>query len=541
MPLILTPAGIAAKSGVDDQGLLGDLLSYYEFERDCYLEGLFLKKILYLITGKKEGKKNRDKWIGRFNYKDVEILIRLFELKLEQKNFPRTEQEKMQKQLTDLSKKLADHNSSIVDEAGRVNNLSPEDVNLLIFRLDVKLLEEQLSVVETKLGNYSRQYNFGVKKASVCFFNDNVFWLCQALYYYLELSLLISPELRPEALKAKKEVSAFMADINKILKKIKISSDTESNELTSVEKQKGAQSQRTTAEKEAEKQAELLAEKLNVLPDIKRIKPLKEIARTGGLGSLKHILPLSRYESEFVNKLARNTVIKIIIRSLRQNAVRQELGSEHEKKLMDLLVEMDESYYYLNELSIDDPETKNKLMDVLIQEDSLFSPHTISKIILSSDEKIRASAVKLISEVLVKKDFGVLVRLLKDPDNRVRANTIEALETVGNPRVTIFLLKYKNDPNNRVRANTLKALWTFGYPRIGNSLNEMLQDPDPLMRSSALWVIGEIGHHQPELQKLMELVKDDESVIVQSSVRKALEKIAMKEEVDEDIQSENVG
>ena len=148
------------KSGVENQGLLDELKRYYEFERDCYFEGLFFKKILYLVTGKKEGKKNRDKWIGCFNYEDVEILIRLFELKLEQKNFPKTELEKMQKQLNDLRGKLSDHNNSVDNEASRVNNLSTEDINLLIFRLDAKLLEEQLSTVETKLENYSRQNNF---------------------------------------------------------------------------------------------------------------------------------------------------------------------------------------------------------------------------------------------------------------------------------------------------------------------------------------------------------------------------------------------
>ena len=207
-----------------------------------------------------------------------------------------------------------------------------------------------------------------------------------------------------------------------------------------------------------EEQAESLNHQLKQLPDEKKIKPLKELAYIGGLDSLRYILPLNRYSSEFMRKIARNTVCKIILRVLREDEEKPALGIQQKKKLLGYLVSLDKKYAHLEALELYDPKTTRQILDILIQEDVKFTVRTLAEIISDSDKKVRATAVKLIAEMLEEKETTLLVKLLNDPDARVRANVIESLETMGNRNVLGILMKYKRDKDNRVRANTLKAL-----------------------------------------------------------------------------------
>ena len=219
-----------------------------------------------------------------------------------------------------------------------------------------------------------------------------------------------------------------------------------------------------------EKRTELLKHQLKHLPDEKKIKPLKELAFIGGLDSLRYILPLNRYSSEFMRKIARNTVIKIILRVLREDEERPVLGIQQKKKLIGYLASLDKKYTQLETLELHSPKTTKQILDILIQEDAKFTVRTLAELISKSDKKVRATAVKLIAEMLEEKETTLLVKLLNDPDYRVRANSIESLETMGNRNVFGLLMKYKRDKNNRVRANTLKTLWSLGYKEIESSL-----------------------------------------------------------------------
>ena len=93
-----------------------------------------------------------------------------------------------------------------------------------------------------------------------------------------------------------------------------------------------------------EKRAQFLTQAIRKMSDEKKIKPLKELAFIGGLDSLKYILPLSQYSSSFIRKLASNTVIKIVLRVLRDNEENPVLVLEQEKRLIDFLIHLDRKY-----------------------------------------------------------------------------------------------------------------------------------------------------------------------------------------------------
>ena len=283
------------------------------------------------------------------------------------------------------------------------------------------------------------------------------------------------------------------------------------------------------AEMDPDKRAVLLNHQIKTLSDEKKIKPLKELGYIGGLDSLRYILPMSQYSSEFLRKIARNSVIKIILRVLWEDEEKQVLGIQQKKKLLAFLAGLERKYAHLKDMELWNSDTAGKLLDILIQDDRDFTARTLAEIISDQDKKIRATAVKLISEMIEEKETTLLIKLLNDPDPRVRANVIESLEAVGNRNVLGILMKYKRDKNDRVRANTLKALWNLGYKDIESFLLEMLQDPNPRMRASAVWVIGEIGHKQTDLKALIEIVEDDDDEMIQDNIERAKKKIIWRE------------
>ncbi|MBN2289798.1 MAG: HEAT repeat domain-containing protein [Candidatus Glassbacteria bacterium] len=282
-------------------------------------------------------------------------------------------------------------------------------------------------------------------------------------------------------------------------------------------------------ELDLEKRIDLLKSQLKHLPNAKKIKPLKEMAYIGGLDSLRYILPLSRYSSEFVRKIARNSVIKIILRVLREDEGKSVLGIQQKKNLVGFLVGLDKKYVNLKNMELRSPKTTKQILDILIQEDINFTARTLAEIICDSDNKVRATAVKLIAEMIEEKETTLLVKLLNDPDSRVKANVIESLAALGNRNVVGILMKYKRDKDNRVRANALRSLWNLGYKDIEGSLREMLRDENPQMRSSAVWVIGEIGHKQTNFKEMLGLVEGDDDETVLESIKRAEKKILWRE------------
>ena len=57
----------------------------------------------------------------------------------------------------------------------------------------------------------------------------------------------------------------------------------------------------------------------------------------------------------------------------------------------------------------------------------------------------------------------------------------------------------------------------------------MLFDSDPKMRASLVWVIVEIGHHQPKFKDLLKIVECEKEPLVQDNIPRAGKKIAWRE------------
>jgi CheY-like chemotaxis protein len=222
-------------------------------------------------------------------------------------------------------------------------------------------------------------------------------------------------------------------------------------------------------------------------------------------------------------------VIKIVLRILKENEEKPVLGLQQKKKFVDLVIGLDKKYNYLKEMELASPKTMQKIFDILIHEDADFTARTLSQIITDEDSRVRATAVKMIADMLNQKESGLLMKLLNDPDARVRANVIESLEAVGNRNVLGILMKYKYDKDNRVRANAIKAIWKFGHQDIEDVLQEMLLDIEPKMRASGIWVIGEIGYNQPKIKALLKAVQNDQNEMVKANLDKAMNKIDKRE------------
>jgi len=275
--------------------------------------------------------------------------------------------------------------------------------------------------------------------------------------------------------------------------------------------------------------ADQYASALRKVTDTNKIQPLKKLADIGSLKHLKFILPLSQYSSEFIRKMARNTASKIILRSLRESEEIADFSIEHKKKFIDLLVKLDNKYSYLEKFKLEDTRISGVIFDMLSLDNREFTAQKLAEVITDEDERVRATAVKIIAEMLNQTETSLLVKLLRDPDARVRANVIDALESSGDSNVIGILMRYKMDRNNRVRANAIKALWNLGHREIEDSLREMLFDSDPKMHSSAVWVIGEIGHNQPKLKDLLKIVEHDEDPLIQDNIARVRKKIAWRE------------
>ena len=84
-----------------------------------------------------------------------------------------------------------------------------------------------------------------------------------------------------------------------------------------------------------------LARSLSSLTDCDRVRPLKELAHIGTLGSIEYIYPFCHRGSTFLRRLARNAIVKIILRTLRDNEQESLLGLKQKKELLDFLLAHD--------------------------------------------------------------------------------------------------------------------------------------------------------------------------------------------------------
>ncbi|MBW7994994.1 MAG: response regulator [Candidatus Glassbacteria bacterium] len=279
-----------------------------------------------------------------------------------------------------------------------------------------------------------------------------------------------------------------------------------------------------------EDEALKLARSLANLTDCDRVRPLKELAQIGSLESIENIYPFCHRGSSFLRRLARNAVVKIILRTLRDDEEEKLLGLKQKDELLEFLLQQSKQLGALRTMELSDPEIRRTVYDILIGDDREFTAGALVDIVRDSDECVRATAVKLIAEMMGEQETALLVRLLSDNDPRVKANVIESLGTLGDRNVVSLLRKYRQDKNNRIKATTLKTLWELNHREIMPYLEDMVVELDPEVRSSAAWVIGEIGHGQKQFKDLLRLLEKDPDKSVRRNVTLAREKIEMKEQ-----------
>lgn len=273
-----------------------------------------------------------------------------------------------------------------------------------------------------------------------------------------------------------------------------------------------------------------MAQSLEKLSDCDRVRPLKDLAQIGDLQTLSYIVPFTTRGSTFLRRLARNALIKIILRSLKEDETSATLGIKQKQQILENIEALDKKYSRLREMDLSDRQTRERVYDILIHEDQEFTARTVAEILDDSDPCTRACAIKLIADMSGQPETSILVKLLNDANSRVRANVIESIGATGDKNVQGILRKYRRDKDNRVRATALKALWNLGFTEIKPDLEEMLVDIDPQVRASAAWVIGETGHGQDEIKKLIKYLEHDRDEEVKKNIEQARQKIKMKEE-----------
>ncbi len=542
---------VYAASGSENliKGLLEKFRKFYEFELDSLRRSLVFKRIIYMNSGAKEARQNRKVWLLDLDCPTVEKLVSLLEVRDSAVQRLSTEQKAQMELFATFREKLAALKAD--ESAPRVPGCLPEgDLNLLVMRLgNNNLLEEQINAIQKGIEDYRQKNSVDYQNSVVQTYSDNIKRLVQSLYFFIELSFLRKPHLERRAREIFKEVRKHLDEMDKEFNTSQndpvasgvagaetaaapasAQQETDRHETSGAGTTAGEEKIDFSTESDPEKRTQLLAAHLKTMPDSSKIKVLKDLAFFGSLDTLKHVLPLSQYSSEFLRKLARNAVVKTVLRALREDEEKPQLGIQQKKKLVDFVVAVDNSYSYLKDMELGNPRTSQKVLDILIREDKDFTARTLADIIQDADDHVRATAVKLIADMLKQNENSLLMKLLNDPNARVRANVIESLESSGNRNVLGILMKFKYDKDNRVRGNAIKAIWKFGHREVEEPLRDLLMDTDPETRSTGVWVIGEIGHDQPQIKQLLRIVEKDKDERVQEHVKRALNKIQRREE-----------
>jgi len=198
-----------------------------------------------------------------------------------------------------------------------------------------------------------------------------------------------------------------------------------------------------------------IAETLSVLGKYKR---------NPSLANLKDIIPFTTHAFNKVKQSAIDAATVTIKTALFDSY--HDINEDIRKSLVDLMAKIRPDIISTLRNEIYSPNIFKRVRSIQIL--GLISKkgevrEYLKEMIRDSDEKVRATVIRSLGEMIEKSEANILITLLNDFDDRVRANTIEALEHVGNQNLVGIIARYRNDSHNRIRANAIKALWKLGY------------------------------------------------------------------------------
>lgn len=138
------------------------------------------------------------------------------------------------------------------------------------------------------------------------------------------------------------------------------------------------------------------------------------------------------------------------------------------------------------------------------------------------DSYVRATAVKLISNVATESDSHYIMELLNDSDGRVVSNTLEALNALDMPIGRMVYFRFKNNRHNRIKATSLKLLWDNGYKDVFGSIKNMIVSDDERMVASAFWLLSGVDFPMQSILKIAEKFSGSESKLIRISAIKSI-------------------
>lgn len=253
---------------------------------------------------------------------------------------------------------------------------------------------------------------------------------------------------------------------------------------------------------------------------------LHQLEREPNLTNLKEIVPHTSSSNAQVRELSILVATLTIKAALFESY--HEMDESVRKGLVNLLIKINPDVVFAMRQEIYSADIFKRVRAIQILGlvgNKRYVEQYLVQMIRDSDEKVRATVIRTLGELISKSEANILIVLLNDMDDRVRANTIEALEKLGNKNLIGILSRYRGDPNNRIRANALKALWTLGYKDIKAPLEEMVASSAENMRASAAWLLGEVGKNDPSFLELIKRIKYSDSALVKNNVIRALLKM----------------
>lgn len=145
-----------------------------------------------------------------------------------------------------------------------------------------------------------------------------------------------------------------------------------------------------------------------------------------------------------------------------------------------------------------------------------------------SDERIRATVVKMLPEFADERIMSFLIKALKDRDGRVRANALDALLQKGGYEAHLESMKeLLKDSHNRARGNAAFMMYAH-YPVAALAcLQEMIGSESNMLRSSAAWSLGMIETEEAA-RILLQALQVEKQDLVLSQIIGSLGKIAPK-------------
>ncbi|MFH0921393.1 MAG: HEAT repeat domain-containing protein [Fibrobacterota bacterium] len=254
---------------------------------------------------------------------------------------------------------------------------------------------------------------------------------------------------------------------------------------------------------------------------------LRSVEEGGGISLIKTVIALLKHPNKLVARQAVISAAGLIKRQLVDS------WGDIEKNVKDglasLLMKLNPAVidHIAKDLYSEKEENRLRTLQVLGllgQDDKI--KQAVSEMLTDPDERLRATAISILKNMMNARDANLIYRVLHDSDPRVRANGVEALETMGLKAMVPSLASLRKDPNNRVRGNVLKALFNLGYKKIDPDLKDMLEHSNRLMRATAGWVLGEVGQSgEPVFIYLIGEYGLDRDLLVRQNMIKSLIKI----------------